>query len=150
MLSNNAPSLGIGAGARYKALVPRSSQKQLAREIGQRLKEARERVPGGKLSQREAGSLAGFNSRAEDPQSRVSNYERGKRDISLADLTELAKVYGKSPVFLAFGVREFPDDEEQLLEDYRALSLDSRRTARTILESMVKDSRIPKRGTRGR
>src|SRR5712664_2203939 len=104
MLSNNAPSLGVAGNARYKAPMPRPSQEQLAREIGQRLRQARQQAPGGKLSQREAGERAGFSSNTEDPQSRVSNYERGTRDISLADLVALAEVYGKSPVFLTFGV----------------------------------------------
>lgn len=114
----------------------RPNQKQLAREIGLRLKAARKDAPGGNLSQREAGERAGFG---EDSQSRVSNYESGRRNITLADLLALADVYGKSPVFLTFGVREFPTEEERLLEDYRNIPPDTQRIVRNILDAELRE-----------
>lgn len=116
-------------------LVTRPNQKDIARDIGRRLRAARQEIPNGPMSQREAGQLAGFGA---DAQSRVSNYESGRRSLTIADLLALARVYGKSPVFLTFGVRELPTDEEQLLEDWRNLPGDTQRIIRNILDAELR------------
>jgi len=136
MTVKDDPSLGNKTTEGYKLLVTRPNQKELARDIGRRLRVARQEIPNGPISQREAGQLAGFGA---DAQSRVSNYESGRRNVTLADLLALAKVYGKSPVFLTFGVRELPTDEEQLLEDWRNLPDDTQRIIRNILDAELRN-----------
>jgi len=56
-------------------------------------------------------------------------------------LLALADVYKVSPVFLTFGVREFPMDEDEFLEKYRAAGLDAKRFVMSILNEDLKDKR---------
>lgn len=140
-------SLGDLLPSSYKISMSRPNQKQLAREIGLRLKAARKDLLDGRLSQREAGERAGFG---EDSQSRVSNYESGRRNIVLADLLALADVYKKSPVFLTFGVRELPIEEERLLEDFRKLPSDTQRIVRNILDAELRAGLASERRKAGR
>ena len=114
---------------------------EFARAIGRRLREAR--IAKG-LSQGAAGTLAGFG--AEDPQSRVSHYERARRPIALADLASLARVYGVNPAFLAFGELSLPEDEENLLRDYRNAPEDTKRILRAILDASMDTGKASKKG----
>lgn len=114
---------------------------ELARAVGARLKDAR--LQRG-LSQAAAGAAAGFAS--EYPQARVSHYETGRRPITLADLATLARLYGVNPAFLAFGETSLPEDEENLLRDYRAVSEDTKKIVRAILDTALETGKAGKKG----
>lgn len=109
--------------------------------LGERLKRAR--LAKG-LSQRAAGKLVWPT--AEDPQSRVSHYELGRRPIAITDLIVLSTIYGVNPQFLAFGEFSLPEDEENLLRDYRGASADTRRIIRAILDTSLETTKVGKKG----
>jgi repressor LexA len=60
------------------------------KRIGQRIKEAREQ---NRMTQSELGKLLGYTSVA------ITNYEKGKRKISIDDLEKIAQVTGKPLTF---------------------------------------------------
>jgi transcriptional regulator with XRE-family HTH domain len=60
------------------------------KRIGQKIKEAREQS---KMTQNELGKLLGYTSVA------ITNYEKGKRKISIDDLEKIAQVTGKPLAF---------------------------------------------------
>ena len=60
------------------------------KRIGQKIKEAREQ---NKMTQSELGKLLGYTSVA------ITNYEKGKRKISIDDLEKIAQVTGKPLAF---------------------------------------------------
>lgn len=137
MLVKDDTLLGRRPPIRYKTL---GGEMKTKSPIAQRLREAREAA---KLSQATAGDLAGWGKEA---QSRVSHYELGRRSVTLSDLSTLAKIYRVNPVFLAFGENPLPEDEEKLLQCYRAVSPDTQRIVRGILDAELKEIGASKKG----
>lgn len=85
--------------------------------FGARLREAREAVG---LTQGELAVKCGWGDDPVEAQSRISNYERGKREPTLTDLRMLAKVLSIDPAELAFGHPLAPDEiEATIIRAYR-------------------------------
>lgn len=80
--------------------------------IGARIKEAREAL---EMTQAELGLACGWD----DAQTRVSHYERNKREPTVGDFEKLAKALQVDPAFLAFGKTRLEPDESRLLMAYR-------------------------------
>jgi transcriptional regulator with XRE-family HTH domain len=133
-------SLDLLAPSRYNVPMARTAQDEIKRAIAKRLREARESLG---LTQLEAGRQAGFGDEA---QSRVSHYERAKRNVTRADLIALAKVYGKSPVNLTFDVRELPTEEDELLPKYRVADQPTKRHVKDILDTYLRHRKASKKG----
>ncbi len=120
--------------------VQMKSNAKIKSPISERLREARKAV---QLSQGKVGELAGWGKEA---QSRVSHYELGRRSITLIDLSTLAKIYRVNPVFLAFGQFSLPEDEEKLLQCYKAVSPHTRAIIRRILDAELEEIASSKKG----
>jgi transcriptional regulator with XRE-family HTH domain len=85
--------------------------------IGSRLRMAR--VNAG-LSQGELAVACGWGKNPIEGQSRVSNYERNAREMTLEDLIKMCKVLKANPAEVAFGHPLKPDPiEQRIIDDYR-------------------------------
>jgi transcriptional regulator with XRE-family HTH domain len=85
--------------------------------IGSRLRMAR--VVAG-MSQGDLAVACGWGKNPVEGQSRISNYERNSREMTLDDLIKMCKVLKADPAEVAFGHPLLPDPvEQQILEDYR-------------------------------
>ena len=88
--------------------------------IGGRLRKARKEAG---LSQKELAKRMGWES---ESQSRISQYEKDKREPTLGDIAKLAKITGADPGQLAFGERELSKEEEGILQAFRNASEEGR------------------------
>jgi transcriptional regulator with XRE-family HTH domain len=89
----------------------------VATTIGGRIKAARE---GKGLTQGELANKCGWGDNPVEAQSRISNYERNKREPTLADLRAISDILKVDPAELAFGHPLNPDPiEERIINDYR-------------------------------
>ena len=88
--------------------------------VGARIREAREAAG---LTQKELGEKCDWG---EEAQSRVSHYERNKREPTLAELERMAKALGVQASHLAFDAATIPPEEFKLLRAYRRSNSDGR------------------------
>lgn len=92
---------------------------KLAKQIGKRLKEARENV---QLTQEEVGAALGIGRAA------YANIENGRSLLGVDHLLNLPSILHK-PVTYFLGINgELPPDESEWLELYRSLDADQRKT----------------------
>jgi transcriptional regulator with XRE-family HTH domain len=114
----------------------RPEDRELAREIGQRMRKTRRAVFGADLPQAEFARLMRF---ARQPD--ISRWETGGRIPSVADLVRYARVCGVQPEEILAGIA--PTRSEQI----RLLSLDgiAPPTAK-VVQRLVDMLREPKRG----
>lgn len=78
------------------------------REIGYRIQIAREEA---NLNQKELAEILGIS------QSTLSNYEKGKRRLYLADVQKIAEVLGKSTEYFLQPVVNVPHNANQAQDD---------------------------------
>lgn len=86
----------------------------MAETIGSRLKWARVRAG---YSQGELAVACGWGKNPAEAQSRVSNYERNAREMTLDDLIRMCAVLKCNPAEIAFGHPIKPNPKEMLLID---------------------------------
>lgn len=79
--------------------------------IGSRIREVREAKG---LSQEKLAQKCGW----ENGQTRLSNYEKGKREPTIADFETIAYHTGSDPAYLAFGVRQENPEIARILQAY--------------------------------
>lgn len=86
--------------------------------IGSRLRMAR--VNAG-MSQGELAVACGWGKNPAEGQSRVSNYERNAREMTLEDLMKMCKVLKANPAEIAFGnPLKLDPIEQRILDDFRS------------------------------
>lgn len=97
---------------------------KLAKQIGKRLKEARENM---QLTQEEVGAALGIGRAA------YANIETGRSLLGVDHLLNLPSILHK-PVTYFLGVNgELPQDEAEWLEVYRSLTPDQRQTIFSVV-----------------
>lgn len=115
------------------------------REIGARLKEARENAD---FSQHEAAErMPHWKSKPGDSkQSNMSLYERGLRKISIPDIERLANLYHADLVYLTFGVRKTPKEDADLLTAFKLADDSTQEIIWNILRGQVRGRKVGKKG----
>lgn len=106
-----------------------SPSKKVKKEIGTRIKKARERIG---LSQEELGFAVGKS------QDAISAYENGTRGIQSADLPVFAKTLDV-PIAYFFGSE---NPEEEMLAIFERLSPEYREIAMRVLHALEDQQRI--------
>jgi transcriptional regulator with XRE-family HTH domain len=92
-------------------------------EVVVRLREARKAA---NLTQDEVGRALGLS------RAGYGHLEDGSRSMTLDDLVKLAKLVGRSPAYLLGLEGDLTDDEDRLLEAYRAIG--SERERKLVLD----------------
>jgi transcriptional regulator with XRE-family HTH domain len=113
-----------------------SQHERVRREIGQRLRAAREAVHPRLTQQDAATHLARELGEGDAPSSRVSNYENGRRLIDPVSLQILCRLYEVHPSTI-YGFREAPQskDEDKILEIFRRTDSRGKRQILGVAES---------------
>lgn len=99
------------------------------RGFGQRLREARERMA---LSQEELAALVGKD------QTAISEYENGKRKITITDLPEFAQVLNVSITYFFEGELTADDLDRALLREFHQLPAPAKLDAIEVLRLLRK------------
>jgi transcriptional regulator with XRE-family HTH domain len=111
--------------------------------VGGRIRAARESAG---MTQGELAVACGWHEESADGQSRISNYERGKREPTLDDLVTLGRALKVDPAELAFGHPLQPDaKEKKIIDAYRAGTPQGRGFILSAADSATPDRRNKKR-----
>jgi transcriptional regulator with XRE-family HTH domain len=115
----------------------------MAGTVGDRIKAARQARD---MTQGEVGIACGWSDDPVEAQSRISNYERNKREPTLVDLAAIAAVLKVDPAELAFGHPLKPDPvEAKMISAYRQADTQGKKFIVGAYESTLPDRREKKR-----